>query len=130
MKYVFYEYFERDDKMRIWKAMLILSYDNNDNLVVRFSFDLQEKEYRINEKFKEWVFSESWVSDRIPMEMKVEKTGYNGITVVQGFDNELSDIELILLETKMRKLMKEQLDYEMEIYKEDYLKKINVVWVK
>lgn len=113
--------------MKIWKATLSLSYDDNMDLATRFSFKPQEKDYRINENHREWVHSENWVWRRIPMDMTIEKTGQDTITIVQGFDYQLADTDLINVEAEMRKLIKEQLDYELSIYKEEYLRKINTV---
>lgn len=45
--------------MKIWKATLSLCYDDNMDLVTRFSFNPQEKDYRIRENYRDWTFSEN-----------------------------------------------------------------------
>lgn len=113
--------------MNIWKAELRLYCNEDYKYKTYFSFELQEEEYKINEKFNEWICFEDWVSYRIPMNIAIENNGYTGFKVVQGFNHELNKEELVKLEKDMRNLMRKQLDYEKVKYLEQYENKLKVV---
>ncbi|NFH01321.1 hypothetical protein FC831_13720 [Clostridium botulinum] len=113
--------------MKIWKAELRLYCNEDYKYKTYFSFELQEEEYKINEKFNEWICFEDWVSYRIPMNIAIENNGYTGFKVVQGFDNELNKEELIKLEKDMRDLMKKKLKIDKKRYLEDYEKKLGAI---
>ncbi|HBJ1650857.1 TPA: hypothetical protein LA460_000075 [Clostridium botulinum] len=113
--------------MKIWKAELCLFYNFDNEWETDFSFELQEEEYKINEKFNEWICFEDWVNYRIPMDMAIDNNGYTGFKVVQGFDNELNKEELIKLEKDMRDLMKKKLEIDKKRYLKDYENKIKAI---
>lgn len=115
-------------KLKIWKAELILFCDDEDKWITRFEFKTNNKEYEINNKFDEWVYSEGWLMDRLPMNMNVEGLTYStGFKVIQGFDKELSSIELTNLRNEMTALMKKQLNFEKEKYLKEWDNKLRAV---
>lgn len=94
--------------MNIWLAKLKMHHEHN---TFDFEFAKQDKEFKINKYFPndEWVsIGEGWLSDKIPMKMKVEEF-YGDIIIEQGFDRELSIDELEELEDKMKIQMMEYL---------------------
>lgn len=105
--------------MKIWKAELILFYNEYDKWETKFKFELDSKDYKINKKFDEWTYCKDWVMERIPMNMCVEINYSTGFKIIQGFNRELSEVELTNLRNEMTVLMKKQLNFE----KENYLKK-------
>lgn len=113
--------------MRIWKAELNLIYSYSDGWETCFKFELQEKEYKKNKEFSNWKSCEHWASVIIPMNMEVEFRGYSGVSVVQGFDRELSVDELKNLEKDMRDKLKEYLNDEKEKYLNEHMKKISCI---
>jgi hypothetical protein len=115
--------------MKIWKAELNLFYNFDEELQTKFRFELQDKEYETNTKNNEWTYWENWTSERIPMEMTIEKY-YDNYKITQGFDHELNKEELKQLEIKMRELMKKQLNYDKEMYLKSYEKKLKAVECK
>ena len=90
--------------MKIWKAELKLVCDDNNEYIVKFSFSQEEYEYRLNEKYNEWIYSRDFYCDRIPIEMKIENDSYN-LSIIQGFDHELNIEELKILKLEMKKFM-------------------------
>lgn len=114
-------------KVKIWKAELNLIYSLKNEWETHFYFELQEEEYRENKEFNKWTYFKNWVGKSIPMYMKVETRGYSGISVVQGFDHELSVDELKTLEKDMREKLKEYLDDEKEKYLNEYMKKMKCI---
>jgi hypothetical protein len=115
--------------MKIWKAKLILLYIDDNDYKTKFTFELQEKEYEVNEKFKEWTWYENWISERIPMNMTIERY-YDNYKITQGFDYELNKTELVQLENDMRELMKKQLNYDKELYLKKYKEKLKAIGFK
>ncbi len=113
--------------MKIWKAELHLIYSINDKWQTHFYFELQEEDYKENKKFNEWTYSKDWIGYKIPMNMQVENSGYSGLKVVQGFDHELAEDELKILEIEMRKVLRKYLAHEKENYIETYLEKMNSI---
>lgn len=113
--------------MKIYKARLILNYTMDDKWDTRFYFELQDKEYKLNEKTNEWTHIDGWIVKRIPMNMTVEQNGYSGLRVLQGFDRELNKDELSILETEMRKMMVKELDNQRKRTLDEYKNKINAV---
>lgn len=114
--------------MKIYKARLILNYTMDDKWDTRFYFELQDKEYKLNEKTNEWTHIDGWIVNRIPNEMIVEQNGYDGLRVVQGFDRELNKNELNVLETEMRKMMVKELDVQRKRFLKEHGNKIKAVW--
>lgn len=113
--------------MKIWKAELILFYTfEKEELQTEFIFELEEHNYKENEKFNEWIYFEDWVSDRIPVNMTIERF-YDNYKIVQGFDYELNKEELEQLEKDMRECMKKQLEYDKELYLKKYEEKLKVI---
>lgn len=114
--------------MKIYKARLILNYTMDDKWDARFYFELQDKEYKLNEQTNEWTHIDGWMVNRIPNEMIVEQNGYDGLRVVQGFDRELSRDELKMLELEMRKTMVKELDIQRKRFLKEHGNKIKAVW--
>lgn len=113
--------------MKIWKAELILFYSKDNMPDTRFTFEEQEKDYKINDLNTEYIHSEDWTCDRIPIKMTIEKDCFVVCKVVQGFDHQLDKNELGQLEKNMRSLLQKQLEYEKEIYLKKYEEKLKVV---
>lgn len=113
--------------MKIWEAELILFYTFEEELKTKFTFELQEKEYEVNKNNNnEWFYFKDWVSDRIPMNMTIERY-YDNYKIIQGFDHELKKEELEQLEKDMRVLTRKQLDYDKELYLKKYEEKLKVI---
>ena len=113
--------------MKVWKAELILFLNDRDEYETKFLFELSDKDYKINEERKEYLYFKDWVGERIPMNMSIDRTYCGDLKAIQGFDRELSEIELKDLEIAMKKLLKKQLDFEKEKYLKEYNKKINIL---
>jgi hypothetical protein len=101
--------------MKIWKAKLILLYNDDNTYEIKFFFELQDKEFNLNEKFNEWTHYEDWVMNRIPLKMTIERY------------HELNEEELEQLEKDMRELMKKQLEYDKELYLKKYEEKLKAI---
>lgn len=112
--------------MKIWKARLNLICMDTYEYDLNFNFKLLDKDYQENKNYNEWIYLEPWIAGRVPMEMTLS-TGYDNISVIQGFDHELNQEELKDVEINMRKLIKEKLNDNMEIYKKQYEKKLKVL---
>lgn len=110
--------------MKILKAELVLFNDKKYTMI--FSFELQQQDYKVNEKFNEWTYFEDWISYKIPMNMTIERY-YDNYKIIQGFDHELNEEELKQLEKDMRILMEKQLNYDKEIFLKEYEKKLKVI---
>lgn len=113
--------------MKIWKAELILFYNDESKWETRFSFETDDNDYEINEKTKEWRHWKGWIGTQIPMNMKVSRTYCGEMKIVQGFDRELSEKELLELEQEMRKILVKKLNQEREVVIKKYEDKINAV---
>lgn len=103
---------------------MILFYTDEDKYSIRFFFDSDNKDYKINEKFNEWTYYKDWIMDRIPMNMKVENTSTGSIEVIQGFDHELTIEELTEVKNEMNKKIIEYLNFEKEIFLNKQEKKL------
>lgn len=113
--------------MKIWKAELILTINMEDKYETFFRFEEQKGNYEINRKSNEWVYLEGWISTRIPMNMTVENHSYNGLKVIQGFNHELTEEELNVLEKNMRDVMIKRLGEDREFMIRQYNRKIKAV---
>lgn len=113
--------------MKIWKAKLILIYDENNNWNSIFHFDSDDKDYIADENAKEWTYWQNWTARVIPMNMTVNRTFSDSLTIVQGFDRELQANELCILEQEMRQLMIKTLKQEREYFLDEYNNKINAL---
>lgn len=111
--------------MKIWKARLNLFYTLEDDYDIKFGFELQNEDYKINKD--EWIYSEGWISTRIPMIMTVENANYGAYKVEQGFDHELNNEELKQLESDMKVMLKKKLDLEKEKFLLEYNRKIELL---
>lgn len=112
--------------MKIWSTELALIEDEDGNYNVRFTYQLEKYEYEVNEHVKnEWICRKGWYVT-LPMQMTLKRF-YDSYRVIQSFDHELSKKELKKIETDMRKLMKQQLDYDKEAYLKRYEKKAQVI---
>ena len=100
--------------MKIWKAELILFCNIKDEYETIFNFELQEDDFKINEKFDEWIYAEDWICTRIPMKITIER-GYS-LKAKQGFDHELNKIELEELKKTMMVVLQEDLDIQKQLY--------------
>lgn len=113
--------------MKVWKTELILRYDDSGNWMTSFHFKLQDGEYKENKNFNEWTCFKDWVSNTIPMNISVRPNVYGGLKVVQGIDHSLTENELQVLESEMKRVLKEHLEAEKEIYLKTYLEKIKTI---
>ena len=106
--------------MKIYKAELILCYTEKEKYETIFSFELAKDEYKQNEKFREWVCHDGWLSRNIPMDLTIDRTLTGSLKVVQGFDYKLDDSEVLKLKERMKKFMKKQLILERENYLKNF----------
>jgi hypothetical protein len=113
-------------KMKIWKGVLILFHNENEEYETKFKFELQDKEYNLNKSGDEWTHFGDWVSDSIPVNMTIERY-YDDYKIIQGFDHELSKKELMSLEYDMRELMRKQSFYDKEIYLKKWEEKFKII---
>ena len=113
--------------MKIWKAELILHYTEKENYETVFIFEQQRKDYEINEKFREWLCRDGWLSSSLPMDLTIDKTLMGEFKIVQGFEYELSEKELLKLEKDMKRFMKNQLVLEKKNYLKKFEEKIQVL---
>ena len=113
--------------MKIWEAELILFYSDESKWETRFSFETDDKNYKFNEKTNQWAYWEGWIGNQIPIAMTVDRTYCGELKVVQGFDRELNQEELFIVEQEMRKLLVKKLNQEREIMIKKYEDKINSV---
>lgn len=105
--------------MKIWEAMLIVTIaleGNEEKYITRFQCDTDDQEYEVNSnsECKEWICSEGWVCDRVPMDMVTSHAMSGGYKVTQGFDHELSETELKEVEAKMRIELSKYVNMEKE----------------
>lgn len=112
--------------MKIWRAELILNINMEEEYVTYFIFDEQKEDFKVNEKFNEWIHWGGWISTKIPMSMRIDRS-FGVIRVVQGFDHELAKEELDMLEKNMRKLMVKQLEQDRVDMIDQYSRKIQAV---
>lgn len=112
--------------MKIWKARLNLICMDTYEYDLNFNFELLDEDYQVNKNYNEWIHPEGWICKRVPVEATI-LTSYNNISVTQGFDHELNQEELKDVEMNMRKLIKEKLNDNMEIYKKQYSEKLKVL---
>lgn len=113
--------------MKIWKAELHLNYNTDDKWQTYFNFELQDEDYEENSMFNKWIHFERWIAHEIPKEMQIQNCGYSGLKVIQGFDHDLTDEELELLDARMRNALKKYLEYEKEEYMKIYSEKVNSI---
>ena len=113
--------------MKIWEARLILRIDENDKMFKEFTCVCNANEFEVDKNNKSWKIktNDKWIRYNIPMN-PILKSRYN-ISVTQGFDHELNQEELKNVEMNMRKLIKEKLDSDMEVYRKQYEKKLKVL---
>jgi hypothetical protein len=113
--------------MKIWKASLVLFYNDNDKYQIKFDFQELEDDYEINRyNQNEWVHSEGWINDSISKN-KVARQNYSGYVIEQGFDYELTKEEQKQVENKMKIFMTKLIKRNKEIYLKEYEEKINVI---
>lgn len=113
--------------MKIWQAELMLFYNDKSKWETIFSFETDDKDYKFNEKTKQWTHWECWIGTQIPMNMTVDRTYCGELKIVQGFNRELNEKELFELEQEMRKLLVNKLNQEREIMIKKYKDKVNAV---
>ena len=114
--------------MKIWKAELVLCYTMDDKNNIIFDFKKQKEDYEFNEHTKdEWIHSEGWICNRIPMDMIVKSNSYSVLKVIQGFDHELNTKELEQLKQKMKKAMIKKLERDKEEYLKEYDDKLKII---
>lgn len=110
--------------MKIWRAVLVLSLNENDEYVTKFKFEQTDKEYEENKE--NWSWYEGWVGDIIPKKMTI---GYfqSYYKVEQGFNKKLTKEELDKLQKDMKTLMIKQIEYDKEKYLNNIEKKLAVL---
>jgi hypothetical protein len=113
--------------MKIWKAELRLICTPGGKWETSFNFELQCEDYKKIESKEEWAYFKNYVFIRIPINMVVEPSGYSGLQVIQGFDHDLTQRDLKILESKMRKRLKKYLMHQKKNYLETYMKKIESI---
>lgn len=112
--------------MKIWEARLNLICKDVDDYELNFYFEQLQEDYKTNSKCTEWVHSKGWIYRRVPMEVTISAS-YGNVSAVQGFDYELNQEELKEVEMSMRKLIREKLDSDREIYLRQYEEKLKVL---
>lgn len=111
--------------MKIWIAELVLIYENKWEAV--FCFESNDREYELNEKINSYTYGKGWVYDRVPVNMRIDKTWTGNLKVHQGFDRELSEEELREVESKMKILLLKELEEEKNEYLKTYENKIEAL---
>ena len=113
--------------MKIWEAELNLFNDNSGkgektykNI---FSFESDEKDYKLNNPKAEYLYYDGWCCDAIPVNMTYENTIW-GLKVTQGFTEDKTEEEQEKIKQNMIAYMRECLIKEKNKIVESYDKKI------
>ena len=110
--------------MKIWRAVLVLSLNENDEYVTKFKFEQTDKEYE--ERKEDWFWYEGWIGDKIPKKMTISNY-YSNYKIEQGFDRKLSEEELDKLQKDMKALMVKQIEYDKKEYLSNIEEKLAVL---
>lgn len=114
--------------MKIWKAELILNYTIDNKWDVWFEFKAEDKEYKFNDNNTEWLHSEEWICDRVPIEISIENLSYStGFKIVQGFNKELNKNELEELKGKMKELANKKLEIQKSQVLKEFEEKLPAI---
>lgn len=122
--------------MKIWKAELILRYTEKEEYKTEFKCELQKEEYEVLNtkglKFA-WIKADTCVylnnvtGNIIPMNANIERTIAGNLKIVQGFDHELNNEELISVKRVMSECMRNQLLYERDMYLKENENKLKAI---
>ena len=110
--------------MMIWKAKMNLIYNVNNKWELIFDFERQNENYEDNGN--EWLYSEGWISTRIPKEISI-RNSYGNIISEVGFDKKLDETELETLKVMMKNRIIEYINQEKENYLRVFNDKINAI---
>ena len=113
--------------MKIWEAVLILTYNEDDNYYTRFRIIDHDEEYELNSAGTEWTYWKGWIGNKIPVNMTATKSYCGELEIVQGFDRELTEKEIKELKNKMHKKMASYLLMEMKQELKRYQNKLDTV---
>lgn len=112
--------------MKIWVAELRVYLSFDDEYICEFTFELSDREYVYNEGLKEFSYFKNWICETIPALPTIKQNMY-GKSVVQGFDRELSEGELLGVKEQMKKMLIEALEKDLEYQLITYTHKIEAV---
>lgn len=115
--------------MKIWEAKLVLCTDENDNWKTFFKFEKAKGRYS---KQKSVYYEQNggrFVANTVPVE-KVISRHYSSYKVSQGFEHELSEQELIKVESDMKDFLVSKIMYDKDEYLNEFFKKIICLGVK
>lgn len=112
--------------MKVWIAELRVYLSFDDEYICEFSFQLSDRDYVYNEEIKEFSYSKNWVYETIPALPTIKRT-MSGKSVVQGFNRELSEGELLGVKEQMKKMLIEALEKDLEYQLITYTHKIEAV---
>lgn len=110
--------------MKVWEARLTLGSTGKEWLVF-FDFECDEKDYVLNQ----YYYCESkrgWAFNRIPVQMEIEGE-YGNLSVVQGFDHELTEEELSQLREAMKQVLIQKIERDREAYLKTCQQKIEIL---
>ena len=108
--------------MKVWKAELYLYKDNG--WTVNFDFEKDDKEYEYNNDRTEFIHSEGWIIDRIPVNYRYENNMF-GIKLSKGFTKELNEAELKDIKQEMKNFLFSCIQKEKEKVINEYDEKLN-----
>ena len=112
--------------MKIWIAELRVYLSFDDEYICEFTFEQSDREYVYNEGLKEYSYFKNWICETVPALPTIKQHMY-GKLVVQGFDRELSDGELLKVKEQMKKMLIESLQEDLEYQLITYTHKIEAV---
>lgn len=113
--------------MKIWVAELILICNDENKWESIFDFKLSNKEWEFNSKNNSYTYFKNWVSDRMPINMEIDRTWTGDLKVQQGFDRKLNCEELKELKNNMKTLMLKRLENEKNEYLSTYENKLKSI---
>lgn len=113
--------------MKIWEAVLILTYDDDDNYCTRFKIIDHDEEYELNSAGTAWTCWKDWIGNTLPVNMTATKSSWGDLEIIQGFDRELTEEEKEELKNKMHKKMASYLLMEMKRELKRYQSKLDIV---
>ena len=110
--------------MIIWKAQMNLIYNIDNEWEITFKFEKQEENYKDNND--EYLYSEGWISTRIPKSISIRES-YGNIISEIGFNKQLNEIELEELKIEMKNKITEYINIEKEKYLKTFKEKLKAI---
>lgn len=115
--------------MEIWEAKLVLCTDENDNWKTFFKFEKAKGRYSKQKSVYYEQNGGQFIANTVPVE-KVISRHYSSYKVSQGFEHELSEQELIKIESDMKDFLVSKIMYDKDEYLNEFFKKIICLGVK